>query len=160
MDPNAFDVSKLNWLGLGLAVLFNMILGFLWYAKFTPTGKVWMKHMKIPADAKPTGGQMAKGLILMVIGAFLLFFVFAHTNMIYQDAFRNTATGGIAGYKLKLQDGIMGGLFTWLGFFVPQQLSGVAWEGKSWGLFAVNAGYNLVTMVVAGILLVTVGTTG
>ncbi len=158
MGPNSMSFSGMNWLGLGLAVLFNMILGFVWYAKFTPTGRVWMREMKIPMDAKPTGGQMAKGLILMVIGAFLLMFVFSHNFWVYQDAYRNVATGGAATYRLSLMDGIMGGLFTWLGFFVPQHWSGVAWEGKSWSLFFVQAGYSLVTMVVAGILLVTVGT--
>ncbi|MCA1810640.1 MAG: DUF1761 domain-containing protein [Halobacteriales archaeon] len=47
-----------------------------------------------------------------------------------------------------------------MGFFVPQHWSGVAWEGKPWSLFFVQAGYTLATMLVAGILLVTVGTTG
>jgi hypothetical protein len=157
MDPAAFDLSKLNWLGLGLAVLANMVIGFLWYARFTPTGKIWMKAHGMRPDVQPTGGVMARGLILMVIGAFLLMFVFAHTNMVYQDAFRNTATGGTAGYKLTMMDGIVGGLFTWLGFFVPVQLTSVAWEGKPWSLFFVNVGYYLVTLVVAGILIATVG---
>ncbi|MEA3203865.1 MAG: hypothetical protein QOI63_1545, partial [Thermoplasmata archaeon] len=103
MDMN-FSFSGLNWLGLGLAVLFNMVLGFVWYAKWTPTGRIWMREMNVPMDAKPTGGQMAKGLILMVIGSFLLMFVFAHNFWVYQDAFRNTATGGVAGYKLSLMD--------------------------------------------------------
>lgn len=160
MDPNSFSFSGLNWLGLLLAVLANMVIGFAWYAKAMPTGKVWMREMKVPMDAKPTGGQMAKGLILMAVGAFLLMFVFAHNFWVYQDAFQNTASGGSRGYRLGLMDGLMGGLFTWLGFFVPQHLSGVAWEGKSWALFFVNTGYSLVTMVVAGILLVTVRSFG
>jgi hypothetical protein len=160
MDPASFSFSGINWLGLALAVVFNMVLGFLWYAKFTPTGKVWMREMKVPMDAKPNNAQMVKGLVLMLVGVFLLMFVFAHNFWVYQDAFRNVATGGNATYKLALMDGIMGGVFTWAGFFLPQGLSQVAWEGKSWTLFFVNQGYNLVTMVVAGILLVTVGSSG
>ncbi|MFO1535269.1 MAG: DUF1761 domain-containing protein [Thermoplasmatota archaeon] len=160
MDPNSFSFSGLNWLGLALAVVANIVIGFIWYAKWTPTGRTWMKAMNIPADAKPTGGQMAKGLILMLVGSFLLMFVFAHNFWVYQDAYRNAATGGNLNDRLGLMDGIMGGLFTWLGFFVPQHWSGVAWEGKPWSLFFVQAGYTLATMLVAGILLVTVGTTG
>lgn len=152
--------SGINWLGVLLAVVANMIIGFVWYARWMPTGKIWMKAMKIDPKAKPTGGQMAKGLILMIIGAFLIMFVFAHTNWAYQDAFRNTDAGGTEGYDLKIMDGIFGGLFTWLGFFVPMNLGSVAWEGKSWGLFFVNIGYWFVTLVVAGILLVSVGTVG
>ncbi|HUR68783.1 MAG TPA: DUF1761 domain-containing protein [Candidatus Thermoplasmatota archaeon] len=157
MDPSAFDLSSMNWLGLALAVLANMVIGFLWYARFTPTGKIWMRDLGVPADAQPTGAQMARGLILMVIGAFFMMFVFAHTNAVYQDAFRNTATGGTAGYKLTWLDGLMGGFFTWLGFFVPVQLSGVAWEGRPWSLYFVNVGYYLVTLLVAGVLITTVG---
>ncbi len=154
------DFSGINWLGLGLAVLFNMILGFVWYAKFTPTGRIWMREMKIATDAKPTSAQMAQGMILMLVGAFLTMFVLAHNFWVYQDAGRNVVTNGVAGYKLTLMDGMTGGFFVWLGFFVPQHWSGVAWEGKSWTLFFVQAGYSLVTMVVAGILLVTVGHSG
>src|SRR5690242_19114017 len=127
MNPNTFSFSGLNWLGLALAVVANIVIGFVWYAKCMPTGRIWMKAMNVPADMKPTGGQMAKGLILMVIGSFLIMFVFAHNYWVYQDAYRNVATGGMAGYKLTLMDGLMGGFFTWLGFFVPQQLSGVSW---------------------------------
>ena len=156
MDPNTLSFGGLNWLGVGVAVLFNMVLGFVWYAKFTPTGRIWMREMKSPMDAKPTGGQMAKGLILMVIGALLLMFVFAHNYWVYQDAYRNVATGGTATHTLALMDGVMGGLFTWLGFFVPQHWSGVAWEGRSWSLFFVQAGYSLVTMVVAMVMTVVV----
>lgn len=160
MDPNSFSFSGLNWLGLVLAVVFNMVLGFIWYAPKTPTGRIWMRAMKMDPNMKPNMGQMMKGLLLMVIGSFLLMFVFAHNFWVYQDAYQNTASGGMAGYRLRLMDGVMGGLFTWLGFFVPQHWSGVAWENKPWSLFFVQAGYTLITMVVAGILLVTVGHSG
>lgn len=158
MDPSAVNFGGLNWLGLALAVVANMLIGFLWYASFTPTGKAWMKAVGMAADTQPPPGVMAKGLVLSAIGAFLLMFVFAHTNMVYEDAFRNVATGGSAGYELTVMDGLVGAFFTWLGFFVPVQLSGVAWEGRPWSLFFVNAGYYLVTLMLAGILITSVGT--
>lgn len=156
MDPNSFDVAELNWLAIAIAIVFNMILGFLWYSPKTPTGKVWMRAMGMPADVKPTGGQMAKGLILMIVGSFLMFFVFAHNFWVYEDAYRNAATGGDATYELGIMDGVWGALFTWLGFFVPLLWSSQAWEGKPWSLFFVNAAYYLVALLVAGILLVTI----
>src|SRR5688572_10391564 len=132
MDPTAMNFGDLNWLGLGLAVLANMIIGFAWYHRSAPTGKAWMKALGMRADVEPTPAQLGRGLLLMVIGAFLLMFVFAHTNMVYEDAYRNAATGGTPGYELTAMDGLMGAVFTWLGFFVPVQLSAVAWEGRPW----------------------------
>ena len=159
MDPNAVNFGELNWLAIGLSVLAMMVLGFVWYAAWFPTGKIWLRHMGLDPNnmPKPAGGQMALSIGLMVIGAFLMMFVFAHTNMIYQDAFRNTATGGTAGFELRLSDTLTGAFFTWLGFIVPLNLNAVAFENKPWSIFFVNAGFYLVGLLVAGTLLATVG---
>jgi hypothetical protein len=42
----------------------------------------------------------------------------------------------------------------WIGFVVPPSLGVVLWEGKSVTLFFINAGYWLVAMIVASIILV------
>jgi hypothetical protein len=159
MDPASFDLSNFNWIGFGLGIVVNMVLGFVWYAAWSPTGKVWMRHQGLDPKNMPkmSGAQMVVPMLLMVVGAVLMMFVFAHTNGVYLDAFRNPQTGGQPGYHLSVLDGIMGGFFTWLGFIVPLQLNSVAFERKPWSLFVVNAGYYLVTLVIAGILIATVG---
>jgi hypothetical protein len=100
---------------------------------------------------------MAVSMTLMVLGSFLMMFVFAHTNMVYEDAFRNEASDGDAGYDLTVADALIGAVFTWLGFIVPVSLNQVAFENKRWSTFAVNTGYYLVALLVAGLLLATVG---
>ena len=159
MDPDAVNFGDLNWLAIGLSVLAMMVLGFIWYAAWFPTGKVWMRHMGLDPSNPPSppGGQMAVSLILMGIGSFFMMFVFAHTNMVYEDAFRNVLTGGKAGFDLRLADTLTGAAFTWLGFIVPVHLNGVAFENKPWSIFFVNTGYYLVALLVAGTLLATVG---
>ncbi|HUR64187.1 MAG TPA: DUF1761 domain-containing protein [Candidatus Thermoplasmatota archaeon] len=159
MDPAAFDFSLFNWVGFVLAIVANMVIGFVWYAPWFPTGKVWLRDQGMDPSNMPKmkGAQMAVPMVLMVIGATLMMFVFAHTNGVYLDAFRNTASGGRAGYHLSVMDGIMGGFFTWLGFVVPLNLNAVAFDRKPWSTFFVNAGYYLVALLVAGILIVTVG---
>jgi hypothetical protein len=158
MDPNAMNFGDLNWLAIGLSVLAMMILGFVWYAPWFPTGKVWMRNMGMdPKNApKPAGGAMAMSMGLMVVGSFLMMFVFAHTNMVYEDAFRNEETGGDPGFDLRLMDTLTGAVFTWLGFIVPLNFNNVAFEGKKWSTFFVNVGYYLVGLLVAGTLLATV----
>ncbi|MHB1262343.1 MAG: DUF1761 domain-containing protein [Thermoplasmatota archaeon] len=157
MDPNAVNFGDLNWLAIGLSVLAMMILGFIWYAPWFPTGKVWLRNMGMDPKNMPKapGGKMAMSMILMVIGAFLMMFVFAHTNLVYQDAFRNEDTGGDAGFDLRMMDTLTGAVFTWLGFIVPLNLNGVAFENKPWSMFFVNAGYYLVGLLIAGVLLAT-----
>jgi hypothetical protein len=96
-------------------------------------------------------------MILMVIGSFLMMFVFAHTNMVYEDSYRNVDSGGTEGYDLTMMDTLTGAFFTWLGFIVPLNFNAIAFENKAWSMFFVNAGYYLVALLVAGVLLATVG---
>ena len=149
------EFSDVNYLGMGLGILFSMVLGFLWYSPKTPTGRIWMRDQGYDPNnmPKPAGGKMAVSMTLMVVGSLLLFFFFAHSFAAYRDAYRLDEEG----YDLTLVDGIMGGAFTWLGFIVPIQLNSVAFENRPWSFFFVNAGYYLVMLIVGGILLVTVG---
>jgi len=127
-----------------VAVVANFILGFLWY---TPLfGKVWAKEMGIAMDRKPTGGEMAKGLSFMIIGNFFMAYVFAHNNVAWSyvpgmDQMSTTATILNATF------------FTWLGFYLPVDLSRVAWEKSSWKLFGINTGYHFMTLLVAATIL-------
>jgi len=53
MDPNAMNFGDLNWLAIGLGVLAMMILGFVWYAPWFPTGKVWARNMGMDPNNMP-----------------------------------------------------------------------------------------------------------
>jgi hypothetical protein len=95
---------------------------------------------------KPTGGQMAKGLITTLIGNFLLVYVFAH-NIEAWTFVPNMNEMSAAGTILN------SAIFTWLGFFVPVDLNTVMWEGKSWKFFFINTVYHLLTLLVAATIL-------
>lgn len=166
MTPGV-EFSDLNWLGLGLAALVSIILGFLWFSPKTPMGRIWMRGMGMdPANMpKVQAGKMVQSMAIMLVGTFFLWFVFAHTNVAYDDAYDKDCAAdstqslcdGKADYDLTVLDGVMGGLFTWLGFFLPLNLGAVAWENKSWGYALNTTAYYLIQLVVGGILLVTVG---
>ncbi len=122
------------------------MFGFLWYGPLF--GKTWAREMKFPPDFKPTNAQMTRAMILMVVGAFLTAFVLVHSTEVWR------ASAWKAGAdKPAWQYGFFGGFFTWLGFYVPLLFSGVAWEGKSWKLFAINAIHYLVALQVVGAIL-------
>jgi hypothetical protein len=54
----------------------------------------------------------------------------------------------------KPSQALQAGIFTWLGFFVPNLLQGVAWEKRSWKLFAIDAGYYLTLMLLIAFITV------
>ena len=137
----------INFLAVIFAVVANFILGFLWY---TPIfGRIWGKEMGFNMDEKPPGSAMAKGMIFMVIGNFLMAWVFAHNMAVW-----NPVTWGLPPSEMSAtSNAIMAAIFTWLGFFFPGDLGTVAWEKKSWTLFFINTGYHFVSLLVVAMIL-------
>ncbi|MFY0652239.1 MAG: DUF1761 domain-containing protein [Cyclobacteriaceae bacterium] len=107
----------------------NFFLGFLWY---TPLfGKAWAKEMGFDPDEKPSGGAMAQGMIFMIIGNFLIAWVFANNMAVW-----NPITWGLPPSEVSAaSNALMAAIFTWLGFYLPVDIGAVAWERKSWKLF-------------------------
>ncbi|HEX5170179.1 MAG TPA: DUF1761 domain-containing protein [Cyclobacteriaceae bacterium] len=138
------EEMHINLTAVLVAVVANFFLGFIWY---TPLfGKAWAKEMGIVMDRKPTGGEMAKGLIFMLIGNFFMAYVFAHNNAAwsYVPGTNEMSTAAIV---------MNATFFTWLGFYLPVDLSRVAWEKSSWKLFGINTGYHFFSLLVAAIIL-------
>lgn len=127
-----------------VAVVASFILGFIWY---TPLfGKVWGRENGFDPNTKAPASQMVKGMIFMVIGNFFMAYVLAHSI---------AAWNFVPGVnELSVTAKVMNStIFTWLGFYLPTDLSTVAWEGKSWKLFGINTGYHFVMLLVASTIL-------
>ena len=134
----------INMTAIIVATIANFILGFLWY---TPLfGKAWAKEMGFNRDVKPPKGALAKGMIFMVIGNFLMAYVLAHNNAAWSfvPGMDKMSTFGKA---------MNAAVFTWLGFYFPVDLGSVAWENKSWKLFGINTGYHFAMVLVAALIL-------
>ncbi len=131
-----------------IAVVANFILGFLWY---TPLfGKMWARELKFDMTQKPPASQLIKGLVFMIIGSILMAFVFSHNIAAWDPA----SWGQSSSFMSPAGAALSAGIFTWLGFFVPAHLSGVAWEGRSWTLFFIDAGYNLCSLLLMALIFV------
>lgn len=139
----AFDFGNVNWLALAVAVVANMVIGFVWYAPWFPTGKMWMRYMGLTADHKPAQGEMMKGMIMMLVGAFLMMLVLGHVI--------GKSVGGV---KPDMELALGWGFLFWLGFQLPIVMGAVAWEKKAMGHGLINAGYQLVTMLLAALIFV------
>src|SRR5690242_12033934 len=117
---------QINMLAILIAVVTNFILGFIWN---TPLfGKAWAKEMGMDMTQKPPSSVLVRGMIIMVIGNFLMAYVFAHNIAVW-----NPVTWGQAPSTMShAQSACMAAFFTWLGFFLPSDLGRIAWENKSW----------------------------
>ena len=127
-----------------LITIILFIIGFLWYGPIF--GKLWLKLSKIPAadvaKAKKKGMKgMWKSMFLNFVGTFVMVYVLARLF-------------SLLGVTVPLQGAVLG-FWIWLGFFASTTLLGsVLWEGKPWGLFALNGLYWLVNLKLAGYLVV------
>lgn len=138
---------QINFLAVGIAVVATFIFGFIWY---TPLfGKVWAKEMGMDMTEKPSGGAMAKGMILMVVGNFFMAYVFANNLAVWNPV----TWGQPAMENSQMMFIFSASFFTWLGFFLPQDLSSMAWEKKSFKLFMINTSYHLLSLVIAAFII-------
>jgi hypothetical protein len=137
----------INMVAVLIAVVANFILGFLWY---TPLfGKAWGTEMGFNMDEKPPGSELAKGMIFMVIGNFLMAWVFAHNIAVWDPQ----TWGQPDPHMSPATQSISAAVFTWLGFYFPGDLGSVAWERKSWKLFFINTGYHFVSLLLVAVIL-------
>jgi Protein of unknown function (DUF1761) len=135
---------NINMTAILVAVVANFFLGFIWY---TPLfGKAWAKEMGFDANVKPSGGEMAKGMIIMVIGNFFLAYVFAHNIAAWSFVPGSSEMSPMANVMSST-------FFTWLGFYLPVDIGTVTWERKSWKLFGINTGYHFMMLLVASLIL-------
>lgn len=123
------------------------LLGWLWYGPLF--GRTWGKLMGMKMDKKPEAAFMIKALGFQFLGLFLTSYVLAHSGQIWRPTVWGAATDGGSNAAF----GFMAGVFTWIGFYIPQQLSKVNWEMRPWKLFFINAGHDFVALqVIAQIL--------
>ncbi|MBS1914831.1 MAG: DUF1761 domain-containing protein [Bacteroidetes bacterium] len=132
------DTVQFYWGALVVAVLANFIFGAVWYMPLF--GKAWAKEMGFSMDQKPPASVMIRGMLIGVIGGFLLAYVFAHNIAAW------ACVKGM-GETSAMSKMLMSAIFTWLGFYVPVDLNGIAWERKSWKLFFINTAYHLLSLV-------------
>jgi hypothetical protein len=134
----------INLVAILIAVVANFILGYLWFS--TLFGNAWAKEMGMDMSVKPPTSVMVRGMIFMVIGNFFLAYVLAHNIAAW------SFVPGIDKMSVPLKI-VNSTVFTWLGFFLPVDLSRVAWEKASWKLFFINTGYHFMMLLVASVII-------
>ncbi len=127
----SFVYPHVSLIAIIAAAVWQFVLGFLWYAPFTPTGRTWASYQTIPEGAKP-------GLEMIAFPVGSLFAAWA-TAVVY-------AWSGAHG----LIEGALVGLVLAVAVGVQVLTTAVADNKLVPSLLAVNLGYVLIAYVGSG----------
>ncbi len=126
-------------IGILLASVGSMIIGFLWYSPFL-FGNLWMKLSGFTKESMHQGRGVAKtygiSFLLEIATAYAL------SRLILA-----TSTYTIPGV-LELSS------LVWLGFFMPVLASGFLWDNKPFMLFVLNSLHRLTAFLTIGSILI------
>ena len=133
---------EVNYIAIVIAAVLSMGLGMLWYGPLF--GKPWQAMMGITPESMKT---MALSPMQAMVGGFITALVMAYVPE-YALYFAS-AYLGVSGVSA----GLSTGFWNWLAFVMPVTAGVFLWEGKPFKLFALNAGYFLVSLCLMGIVL-------
>jgi len=129
----------INYLAVLVAAVASMAVGFAWYSPFL-FGKSWMKLMGYTkASLEKNKSDMNKTYAIASVAALVTSYVLAHVV-----GYTGATNAGM---------GMQAGFWMWLGFVAPVQLTDVLFGSKKYELFAINTGYQLACLLVAGAIL-------
>ena len=127
---------QLHPLPFVVAVLVKVFVGALWYSPLLFL-KPWQRLSGV-SDEQMKGG-MAKGFATWILGAVIMTFVLAHA--VYYAGAKTLMLGAAVGF------------LNWLGFILVVQLDDWAAARRPTQLLVINAGSNLVALVIMGAIL-------
>ena len=126
----------MNFTAIALSAFSRVVLVVLWWSPPVFLGR-WMKLTQhTPETVKHV--QLG-GTILAVAGSLIMATVFEF--VIVRIGVQTVLDGGLAG------------LTVWVGFVLPPMLSPVVYERKSFELFLINSGFQLVALLSMGAVL-------
>jgi hypothetical protein len=121
----------IHFLPILIAALVRFGIGALWFSPLL-FGKAWARLTGSSEDEMKRG--MAKAMVVDLVGNLILCFVLVHA-IVYAEA-RTFGQGAAVGF------------FNWLGFIAVPMLATVFWEQRRWRQYAIQSGFQLVSLVI------------
>ena len=133
---------EINLLGIFLAAVASVVIRILWYSP-RYFGKWWSVFNGYPAESQrhlqKKWNLYSFSFVLALLTAYMLWGFMALAENFYHFP--------------RVQNGLTTGFLLWLGFMMPVQLTHEIFGSKKWWLFAINTGYQLVSILVMGLVL-------
>lgn len=135
------DVS-VNFIAVVLAAISTMVVGSLWYS---PAGfyKQWAKLAKVRVNQDQSTGQMVSMFGGVFVASLVMAYILAYVSFLSNTFFQNSF----------LQDTLMTAFWLWLGFVATRFYVHDTFEGRRKKLTVLNAGHELVTLLVMGLVI-------
>ena len=134
---------QINLLSVLIAAIASMVAGFIYYSPVV-VGKPWMKLMGFTEKSmKEAQKKMGPMYALSFVAALVTAYVLAHFVAL-ADYFYGIDPMATA---------LTTAFFAWLGFVMPAQLTDVIFGNKIVKLFAINTGYQLVSLLAMGVVI-------
>lgn len=134
---------SINWLMVFLSGVAFMALGFVWYGPML-FGKAWMKLSGYTSESlKKEQANMGKTYGISFLLSLLTAYILSHVIVFSLNFY---------GYP-KLTTGLISAFWMWLGFVMPVQMTGWLFDKKPFNLLLINTGYQLVGMLIMGVIL-------
>lgn len=135
--------SEVNVLGVVLATVAAMVIGYIYYMPQLPTGKEWVKLVKLTEAQmnKSAGIAMLATVLLNLVTATLLAVLIPYVAVINE--------------LKEVPAGLLTAFIIWV-FIAIASLSNVLFGQRRKRLWAIEAGYSLLMFLAMGVILVVV----
>ena len=131
---------KIKYPAVLVATLVHFLLGGIWYSPLLFGNKFLQLVNWSPERIKQLESEShAKELIVAFAMSLILVYILAH----FVQYTRSTNAAG----------GLQTAFWLWLGFIITTHVPTVLFEGRSFGVFAINAAYQFVGCSLAGMIL-------
>jgi hypothetical protein len=133
-------VLNINFFAVLAGFCIEVGLGYLWYGRWF--GKAWSRELGFSPHAGPMPSMMRRVRFWRWVSlAFTTFVVAAAMELI------RPSTWGAGPDAPAWIYGLVIAVSAWAGFCLTPLLSRIAWEGASWKLVRIHAGYHLVGLL-------------
>jgi len=129
------EVIDIDLVTVLVATIVSFIAGGIWYSSLL-FGEIWKKEHKIAT-------RKENKRLFSWISAFAISLLTAFFLALFLAFLGATST----------LDGIYVGIGLWIGFILPTQLYPLIWAKSSWKLFAVDAFFWLINLVIMGAII-------
>lgn len=131
-----------NYLAVVLAAVASMVVGAVWYSQ-SVFGKLWAKLAHVKMDKKFSNAQMAMMYGGTFIASLLTAYILAHVSFLSHSFFKNDF----------LQDALTTAFWLWLGLTAARVYTHDTFEGRPIKLTLLTAGFELLTLIVMGLVI-------
>ncbi|MDB5182235.1 MAG: hypothetical protein JWO47_19 [Candidatus Saccharibacteria bacterium] len=133
---------EINWLAVVLAAVSSMVVGSIWYAPKV-FGNGWMKMTKSKMGKGASAGKMAWMYGSVFVASLVTAYILAHVAFLSNRFFGHSY----------LIDALSTAAWLWLGFTATRLYVHDTFEERRKLLTVVNAGHELVTLLVMALII-------